>query len=119
MSKKDNTIVFEPVDLGEGRILTIAAKPFTLPVEDEKKPLQVVRFGHSIKNPEDLTSNPELGAIIAKGRAEKASFAHFAVFGDRIPRQMIEKVGAVLAEDFKHRLGNYVVLKSKSKIQSA
>lgn len=115
MSKKDNTIVFQPVDLGEGRILTLAAKPETLPL-DGKNLLQVVRFGFSIKNPEDETSNPGLGAIIAKGRAEKACFAHIAINGDRIPRQMIEKIGAVLAEDFKHRLSNYVSL-SKPKVQ--
>jgi len=117
MSKKDNIIVFPPVDLGEDRILTIAASYPHAYATTAAKPFVSVAFGYSIKNPEDPAINQELGNNIAKGRAEKAPFAVVAIKGDRFTKALVEKIGAIFQEDFKYRLNNYVAANTKPKVQ--
>jgi hypothetical protein len=116
MSKKETTTVFPPVDLGEGRILTIASVQVEARQTNKGKPFVGVSFGYSIKNPEDPSVNQELGNNIAKGRALKSPFAVIGICGDRFTKKLIEDLKNVLQEDFKHRLNNYVSANTKPKV---
>lgn len=117
MNKKHNAVVFPAVDIGDDRILTIAGIIHPPYATDATKPFVTVSFGYSIKNPEDPNINEELGNNIAQGRAAKAPFVVVAIKGDRFTKALVEKLGAIFQEDFKHRLNNYVSANTKPKVQ--
>jgi hypothetical protein len=107
---KENNLIFAPVDLKEGRILTLAAqwKSLNLP----KKKAHVINFGYSVKNPGD-TTNEELGKIIAEGRASKTPFAQIFVEGERVSKKLVEDAAKLFQEEFQHRFHNYVTAGAK------
>lgn len=106
---KNALIVYPQKDIGEGRTLTLAAQVNTT------KGMHSVTYGIALRNPTDKESKPELGVLIAKGRAQKNSTFMFVSTGEAISRSLVDKVAAVLQEEIGAKVRNYVPFSEKKK----
>lgn len=106
---KDALIVYKPVDIGEGRTLTLAAEVNVQPT------YKLISFGMSIKNPTDNESKQVLGDTIAKGRAQKNPVFVMTTTGQAVSRSFVDKVAAVLQEEIGSKVRNYVPFSDKKK----
>jgi hypothetical protein len=108
---KNALIVYPQKDIGEGRTLTLAAEVH--PGEG----YNAVTFGIALRNPTDQESKPELGVLIAKGRAHKNSTFSLFTTGQSISRSFVDKVAAVLMEEVGSKVRNYVPFSERKKAE--
>ncbi len=108
---KNALIVYPQKDIGEGRTLTLAAEVHT------GEGYNIVTFGIALRNPTDQESKPELGVLIAKGRAHKNSTFSLVTTGQSISRSFVDKVAAVLMEEVGSKVRNYVPFSERKKAE--
>lgn len=125
---KPTTVIYDPVDLPEGRKLTLAIQ-----VEPQSEvgyigkngtsktqKVTYINIGYSVKNPTDgLPLDDTLARTIAKGRAEgRTPLFSIVTTGTRVSRRFVDNIAKLAETEFLERLQNYIPLTDHEKKKS-